>query len=141
VDATLRFGDGCFVGGVTEQRIRLNLPQAHEGGSRYQRAGVVDVEVIAGSQSGPRLFKYTWANHPDDRPSIVTDELAPTPDGGTTFVFDHTEFKGIGGFFMSKLLARVRRKMLSKGLPLVLNDLTEVGTLRPDSLLRPKASH
>jgi uncharacterized protein YndB with AHSA1/START domain len=89
----------------------------------------------------PRLLKYTWANHPDDRPSIVTYELTPTLDGGTTFVYDHTDFKGIGGFFISKLLARVRRKMLSKGLPRVLNVLTDVGTLRPDSHLRPKASH
>ena len=39
---------------------------------------------------------------------------------------------------MAWLLGRVRRKMLSEGLPAVLNDLDEQGHLRLGSELRPK---
>jgi hypothetical protein len=37
--------------------------------------------------------------------------------------WDHTGFGGIGGWFMCQLLGRVRRKMLSEGLPPVLADI------------------
>ncbi len=40
---------------------------------------------------------------------------------------------------MSKLLGHVRRKMLRVGLPPVLDDLDQDGTLRPGSTLRPKS--
>jgi hypothetical protein len=46
---------------------------------------------------------------------------------------------GVGGVFMSKLLGHVRRKMLRVGLPPVLDDLDQDGTLRPGSTLRPKS--
>jgi len=39
---------------------------------------------------------------------------------------------------MAQLLGRVRRKMLSVELPAVLNDLDDVGTLRPASTFRPR---
>jgi hypothetical protein len=51
-------------------------------------------------------------------------------------MFDHTGFHGIEGVFMSRLLGRVRRKMLAEGLPTVLNDLDEQGQLKPGSPLR-----
>jgi len=38
---------------------------------------------------------------------------------------------------MSRLLGRVRRKMLDEGLPRVLADLDGQGRLRPGSTLRP----
>ncbi len=37
---------------------------------------------------------------------------------------------------MSRLLGRVRRKILSKGLPAVLADIGDDGRLRPGSTLR-----
>jgi len=40
--------------------------------------------------------------------------------------------------FMSRLLGRVRRKMLTEGMPAVLDDLDEHGNLRPRSTLRLK---
>ena len=46
---------------------------------------------------------------------------------------------GVGGVFMSKLLGHVRRKMLRVGLPPVLDDLDQDGTLRPGSTLGPKS--
>jgi hypothetical protein len=39
---------------------------------------------------------------------------------------------------MAQLLGRVRRKMLTAGLPAVLDDLDEDGALRPDSTLKAK---
>ena len=45
-------------------------------------------------------------------------------------------FQGIEGLFMCQLLGRVRRKMLSQGLPAVLADMGEDGRLRPGSTLR-----
>jgi hypothetical protein len=39
---------------------------------------------------------------------------------------------------MSRLLGRVRRKMLSEGLPAVLADIGDDGRLRPGSTLRPR---
>ncbi len=40
---------------------------------------------------------------------------------------------------MAALLGHVRRKMLRVGLPPVLDDLGEDGTLRPGSTLRPES--
>jgi hypothetical protein len=40
---------------------------------------------------------------------------------------------------MSRLLRRVRRKMLSEGLPAVLADIGDDGRLRPGSTLRAKS--
>ena len=59
--------------------------------------------------------------------------------GGTRFTYEHTGFTGVGGVFMAKLLGRVRRKMLSVGLPAVLDDLDDDGALRPTSVLKPKS--
>ena len=46
---------------------------------------------------------------------------------GTRLHYDHAGFTGPGGFVMAKLLGRVRRKMLSVGLPAVLADLERAG--------------
>ena len=53
--------------------------------------------------------------------------------------YEHTGFTGIGGIFMAKLLGRVRTKMLSVGLPAVLDDLGDDGHLRPTSTLKAKS--
>jgi hypothetical protein len=37
----------------------------------------------------------------------------------------HTGFRGIGGFMMSKVLSRVRKKMLGVGLPALLSKLDD----------------
>ena len=60
--------------------------------------------------------------------------------GGTRFTYEHTGFTGVGGVFMAKLLGRVRTKMLSVGLPAVLDDLDDDGMLRPTSTLKAKSS-
>ena len=83
--------------------------------------GVVRCEVLAVDE--PRMLKYDWRNKETDRPTIVTNSLSELPDGGTQLTWEHAEFRGLGGQFMSRLLGRVRRKMLTEGLPAVLNEL------------------
>ena len=68
----------------------------------------------------------------------VAYRLEPRP-GGTRFTYEHTGFSGGSGLFMSMLLGRVRTKMLSQGLPALLNDLADDGTLRPGSTLMPRS--
>ena len=47
------------------------------------------------------------------------------------FTYEHTGFTGVGGFVMAKLvLGPVRRKMLSVGLPAMLDDLADDGARR-----------
>jgi uncharacterized protein YndB with AHSA1/START domain len=97
--------------------------------------GIVRCQVLAVQE--PTLLRYDWRNKESDEPTIVTNQLAQVP-GGTRLTWDHTGFHGIEGIFMAGLLGRVRRKMLSEGLPAVLNDLDDQGDLRPGSQLHPK---
>jgi uncharacterized protein YndB with AHSA1/START domain len=98
--------------------------------------GIVDCEVLEVNELS--LLRYSWTG--GDGGGDVTQvvyRLEPHP-GGTRFVYEHTGFTGVGGFFMAGLLSRVRRKMLSVGLPAVLSDLDEEGRLRPGSTLKPR---
>ncbi|MGW5714719.1 SRPBCC family protein [Amycolatopsis sp. NPDC003865] len=81
--------------------------------------GVVRCEVLAAD--APELLSFSWRNQESDAPSTVTFHLDETP-GGTRLTYRHTGFRGVGGFFMARLLHRVRRRMLSDGLPDVLAD-------------------
>jgi uncharacterized protein YndB with AHSA1/START domain len=81
--------------------------------------GIVDCEVL---EVEPRLLRYTWRGEENGSTTLVTYRIEPQPDG-TRFIFEHTGFTGLGGFFMSKILGAVRTKMLSVGLPAVLDDM------------------
>jgi uncharacterized protein YndB with AHSA1/START domain len=98
-------------------------------------SGVVDCEVLEVNE--PSLLRWSWTVGEDGDVTEVTYRLEPHA-GGTRFTYEHTGFTGVGGFFMAKLLGRVRRKMLSAGLPAVLDDLDDDGMLRPASTLKPK---
>ena len=98
--------------------------------------GVVHCEVLEVDE--PRLLAYDWRNKETDEPTVVTNVLENLPGGGTRLTWQHTGFRGLEGAFMSRLLGGVRRKMLTEGLPRVLDDLDENGQLRPTSSLRPK---
>lgn len=81
-------------------------------------AGVVYCEVI--DVDPPRSLHYTWrGDQASDAVTHVTYTLEAVP-GGTRFTWHHTGFTGIGGLAMSRLLARVRRDMLTDGVPPVL---------------------
>ena len=97
--------------------------------------GIVRCEVLA--VSAPTLLRYDWRNKESDQPTVVTNILEEIP-GGTRLTWEHTGFHGIEGMFMSQLLGRVRRKMLSDGLPPVLADIGDDGRLRPGSTLRAR---
>jgi uncharacterized protein YndB with AHSA1/START domain len=99
-------------------------------------SGVVDCEVL--EASAPSLLRYSWAGDGGGDVTEVAYRLEPR-DGGTRFTYTHTGFTGVGGAFMAQLLGHVRRKMLTAGLPAVLDDLDEDGALRPDSTLRPRS--
>jgi uncharacterized protein YndB with AHSA1/START domain len=98
--------------------------------------GVVYCEVL--EADAPSLLRYSWAGDEGGDVTEVAYRLEPHA-GGTRFSYEHTGFTGIGGLFMARLLGRVRGKMLSVGLPAVLNDLGDDGALRPASSLEPKS--
>ena len=81
--------------------------------------GSVNCEVL--EARAPDLLRYTWTDGGGGETTEVTYRLEPAGDG-TRFTFEHTGFTGVGGLFMSRLLGRVRRTMLTEGLPAVLRD-------------------
>jgi uncharacterized protein YndB with AHSA1/START domain len=82
--------------------------------------GVVECEVL--EVRAPCLLRYSWTGDIGGDVTEVTYRLEPRGDG-TRFYYEHTGFTGVGGVFMAKLLGHVRRKMLTVGLPAVLDDL------------------
>ncbi len=84
--------------------------------------GIVDCEVL--EVNAPSLLRYSWTGD-DGGGDAVTEVLYRLEPhaGGTRFTYLHTGFTGVGGVFMAKLLGRVRRNMLTVGLPAVLDDL------------------
>ena len=98
--------------------------------------GIVDCEVLEVDE--PRLLRYSWVDGDGGEVTLVAYRLEPHA-GGTRFTYEHTGFRGVSGLFMSMLLGRVRTKMLSQGLPALLNDLADDGTLRPGSTLMPRS--
>ena len=106
------------------------------GKPRLGWKGVVDCEVLEANE--PSLLRYSWQDAEGGDITEVAYRLEPH-NGGTRFTYDHTGFTGVGGLFLAKLLGRVRTKMLDVGLPAVLNDIDENGTLRPGSTLKPKS--
>jgi uncharacterized protein YndB with AHSA1/START domain len=121
---------GRPVGFSTEVGTRFQLVARPRPGWR----GVVDCEVLEVRE--PFLLRYSWIGDEGGRPTCVTYRIEPHADG-TRFTYEHTGFTGAGGFLLAKLLGAVRRKMLTVGLPAVLDDLDENGALRASSTLRP----
>jgi uncharacterized protein YndB with AHSA1/START domain len=89
--------------------------------------GIVDCEVLEARE--PSLLRFTWVGGAKDDVTMVTCRIEPH-GSGARFTWEHTGFTGIGGFLVSRMLASVRRKMLSVGLAAVLDDLDDDGTLR-----------
>jgi uncharacterized protein YndB with AHSA1/START domain len=98
-------------------------------------SGVVDCEVL--EAAAPSLLRYTWADADGGEVTEVTCRLEPRA-GGTRLTFEHAGFTGVGGFFLARILGHVRAKMLTVGLPAVLDDLNDDGTLRATSTLAPR---
>jgi uncharacterized protein YndB with AHSA1/START domain len=96
----------------------------------------VDCEVR--EADGPSLLRYSWADAAGGAVTEVTCRLEPHA-GGTRLTFEHTGFTGVGGFFLARILGHVRAKMLTVGLPAVLDDLNDDGTLSATSTLAPRS--
>lgn len=99
-------------------------------------SGIVECEVLEVRE--PSLLRYTWLGGEKDDLTTVTNRLE-SHESGTLFTWDHSGFTGVGGYIVSRILKRVRSRMLDEGFPAVLNDLDEKGKLRPSSSLKPKA--
>ena len=80
-------------------------------------AGTVYGEVT--EVDAPHLLRYTWRGEENGRPTVVSYRLEPTAVG-TRVTWEHRGFTGVGGLAMSRLLGRVRRTMLTEGVPPVL---------------------
>jgi uncharacterized protein YndB with AHSA1/START domain len=83
-------------------------------------SGIVECVVLESDE--PRLLRYSWADPGGGEVTEVAYRLGPR-EGGTRFTYEHTGFTGVGGLFMATLLGRVRARMLTTGLPAVLNDM------------------
>jgi len=81
------------------------------------------------------LLRFSWTGDEGGKTTCVTYRIEPCA-GGTRFTYDHTGFTGPGGFVLAKLLGAVRKKMLTVGLPAILDDLDDTGALRTTSTLR-----
>ena len=92
--------------------------------------GIVDCEVLEARE--PSLLRFSWIGDEHGETTYVTYRIEPHA-GGTRFTYEHNGFTGVGGFFVAKLLSSVRKKMLSVGLPAVLDDLDDNGVLRSTS--------
>jgi uncharacterized protein YndB with AHSA1/START domain len=87
----------------------------------------------------PTLLRYSWRGDGNGATTEVTYRIE-AHGGGTRFTYEHTGFRGVAGFLMANfVLGPVRRKMLDKGLPAVLNDVDDDGQLRPEGTLRPSS--
>jgi uncharacterized protein YndB with AHSA1/START domain len=84
-------------------------------------SGIVECEVLESDE--PNLLRYSWADPGGGEVTEVAYRLEPHGDG-TRFRYEHTGFTGLGGLFMATLLGRVRARMLTTGLPPVLDAMS-----------------
>ena len=83
--------------------------------------GVVNCTMLEARE--PTVLRFTWTDNAGGDQTEVAYRLEPAASGGTRLLYEHTGFTGIGGYFTARLLGRIRRTMLRKGLPPVLADL------------------
>ncbi|NUR63048.1 MAG: SRPBCC domain-containing protein [Catenulispora sp.] len=82
--------------------------------------GVVNCVLLEAVE--PTLLRFSWTDNGGGDVTEVVYRLTPDA-GGTSLLYEHTGFTGIGGFVMARLLGRIRRRMLRVGLPPVLAEL------------------
>ncbi len=97
--------------------------------------GFVECEVL--EVKAPQTLRYSWIGNEGQAPSYVRYTLEPLPNG-TRLVFEHTGFKGFGGFLLAKLIMGPGWKnSLGSRFARVLADIDERGALRATSTLEP----
>jgi uncharacterized protein YndB with AHSA1/START domain len=96
--------------------------------------GIVYCEVL--EVDPPAFLRYSWSDS-GGTSTEVSYRIEPLGDGAR-FSYDHTGFRGIEGFVMSKLiLGPVRRRMLDAGLPAVLASIDGSTDLPSGHRVRP----
>jgi len=87
----------------------------------------------------PVMLRHTWQG--DERqPSVVTWRIERC-EAGSRLTYDHTGFNGVDGFIMAKfVLGPVRRRMLDRGLPAVLDAIDDSGRRRPGAAVKAAGS-
>ncbi|MFF3909191.1 SRPBCC domain-containing protein [Streptomyces sp. NPDC001848] len=83
--------------------------------------GIVDCVVLEVQE--PRLLRYSWIGGDGEGDTTEVVYRIDPREGGTRFTYEHTGFTGVGGALMARLLGRIRRRMLTTGLPAVLGSL------------------
>jgi uncharacterized protein YndB with AHSA1/START domain len=83
--------------------------------------GIVDCEVLEVRE--PSLLRYSWIGGDGEGDATEVVYRLEARGDGTRFTYEHTGFTGVGGTLMAWLLGRVRRRMLTTGLPAVLERL------------------
>ncbi len=63
--------------------------------------GFIECELLEARQ--PSLLRYSWIDKPGGAPTFVRWQLADRP-GGTRLLFEHTGFRGVHGFLLSRLV-------------------------------------
>ena len=99
--------------------------------------GVVDCEVVEVCE--PSLLSFTWVGGAGDDVTVVTCTLETIPTG-TRLRWQHTGFRGVGGFVIAKILGAVRKRMLDAGLPPVLQQLAAPENEAAEGEAAPRAA-
>ena len=97
--------------------------------------GVIHCEVLEADP--PRRLSYSWRSGRAKTPTTVLWQLVREGEG-TRLVFDHTGFRGPGGFFVRTLLGRGWGHKLRDYLPLLLERVarvSDVSTIDREGLL------
>lgn len=97
--------------------------------------GFVECEVL--EVRAPETLLYSWVGNEGDEPTYVRYTLEPTASG-TRLIFEHTGFKGVGGFMLAKLVMTPGwKKTWDQHFPRLLAELDERGELRAESTIQP----
>ena len=97
--------------------------------------GFVECEVLEVREQ--ELLRFSWVGNENTEPTEVRYTLEPRA-GGTRLTMEHSGFRGVGGFLLVNLFMRPGwNKTLGVTIPNVLADVTDAGTLRPGSALKP----
>lgn len=97
--------------------------------------GFVECEVLEARE--PELLRFSWVGNENTKPTEVCYTLERHARG-TRLTMEHTGFRGVGGFLLVNLFMRPGwNKTFNVTFPAVLTDVTEAGTLRAESSLKP----
>lgn len=104
---------------IIDYKFQVRIPP-------YKRwNGVINGQVLQIKK--PYLLVYSWKTEGITTSTIVTWTLEPT-EIGTKVRLHHSEFEGLEGFIISKLIVRLSwKKMIEKNIPTILSYIQKNG--------------